>query len=94
MNISFSDIDAESLVLLLDSKGIAVSAGSACSTGDIAPSHVLMAMDRTAEEARSAVRITIDHYNTDAEIDHILETVPVCVGYLRGMRKRQYTGFT
>ena len=85
VNISFGGIEATSLVLLLAREGICVSAGSACSTGDLAPSHVLMALDRTAEEARSAVRITINHYNTDEQIDRILETVPRCVTFLRGM---------
>ena len=85
VNICFDGVCGDSLALLLNQHGIAVSTGSACSTGDLRPSHVLKAIGLTDEQARSSIRITIDDYNTDAEIDYILDTVPECVAYLRRM---------
>ena len=85
VNIGFDGIIGESLVLLLSQKGICVSSGSACTSGNLAPSHVLTAMGQTEEQAKSAIRISLSRFNTPAEIDYILETVPQCVSFLRGV---------
>jgi cysteine desulfurase len=86
VNVSFPGIDGGTLAILLDARGIAVSTGSACTTGDLAPSHVLKAIGCTDEEAKGAIRISLDHYNTDEEIDYILKTIPECVAGLRKMK--------
>jgi cysteine desulfurase len=83
VNVSFDGIEGESLLTLLDAKGISASAGSACHTGVSEPSHVLRAIGRTREQALSALRLTIDENNTDEEIDIIIGTVRESVEYLR-----------
>lgn len=83
VNVSFNGIEGESLLTLLDANGIAASAGSACHTGMSEPSHVLTAIGRTREQANAALRLTIDHTNTEAEIDTIIRTVRESVEYLR-----------
>ena len=74
----------KSLAIALDMKGIAVSTGSACSSGSTEPSHVLLAMGRSREEARSSVRFSFGRYNTRAEdVSRLLEAVVACVRQLR-----------
>ena len=86
VNIGFDGIEGSALVTMLSTKGVYCSAGSSCSSGSHTPSRVLMAIGRSDREARSAIRISIDHYNTEEEIEHILHTVPECVTYLRRIR--------
>lgn len=83
INFSFKGVDSESLVLLLDDKGIAVSAGSACSSSSHLPSHVLLAIGRSPELAYSSLRISLCKYNTDEEVDYIIKNVTDAVNYLR-----------
>ena len=71
--------------LLLDGKGICASSGSACTSGSLDPSHVLLAIGRPHEVAHGSLRLTLCESNTEAEIDHILACVPEIVAYLRGM---------
>ncbi len=85
VNFCFEGIEGESLILLLDSKGISVSSGSACTSGSLDPSHVLLAIGRPHEVAHGSLRLTIGEYNTEEEIDYILEVVPQVVKYLRDM---------
>ena len=73
------------MLLQLDSKQIAVSSGSACASGSLEPSHVIMAMGLGAEEAHGSVRITLGRENTEAEIDRFLEAFPPIVTHLRNM---------
>lgn len=83
VNVSFDGIEGESLLAVLDANGIAASAGSACHTGSKEPSHVLLAIGRTREQALSALRLTIDETNTDEEIDEIIRVTRESVAYLR-----------
>lgn len=83
-NLLFRGISAEALVIALDMKGIAVSTGSACSSGSIEPSRVLLAMGRTREEARSSVRFSFGRYNTIEEVDRLIEAVSPSIAKLRG----------
>ncbi len=85
VHFCFEGIEGESLLLLLDAKGIAASSGSACTSGDLDPSHVLLALGRPHEVAHGSLRLTFSHYNTMEEIDYILEQVPAVVEYLRNM---------
>ena len=78
-------IEGESLLLLLDAKGICASSGSACTSGSLDPSHVLLAIGRLHDVARGSLRLSLCEWNTDEEIDRILEAVPEVVEYLRGM---------
>lgn len=89
VNVSFDGIEGESLLTLLDAKGIAASAGSACHTGTSEPSHVLMAIGRTREQANAALRLTIDETNTESEIDIIIASVRESVEYLRKFTPKQ-----
>lgn len=84
VSFCFEDVDGEALVLLLDKKGICASSGSACSSGSLDPSHVLLALGRPPELARGSLRISLGRYNTEEEADYILEVVPELVSYLRG----------
>lgn len=84
-NISFSYIEGESLLLLLDALGIAASSGSACTSGSLDPSHVLMAIGLPHETAHGSLRLTLDRQNTEEEIDFILEKLPDIVQKLRDM---------
>jgi len=83
VNICFEGIEGESLLLLLDAKGVAASSGSACTSGSLDPSHVLLALGRPHEVAHGSLRLSLSAYNTQEEIDYILEIVPEVVGYLR-----------
>lgn len=84
-NISFSYVEGESLLLLLDSLGIAASSGSACTSGSLDPSHVLMAIGLPHETAHGSLRMTLDRQNTEAEVDFVLEKLPSIVQRLRDM---------
>ena len=84
VNFCFEGIEGESLLLLLDQKGIRVSSGSACTSGSLEPSHVLLAIGRPHEVAHGSLRISLCHENTEAEIDYIIDSVKEVVTYLRG----------
>jgi cysteine desulfurase len=89
-NISFEGIEAESLLIALDLEGIAVSTGSACSSGTLEPSHVLRAMGLPSHRTQNSIRISLGAGNTDAEVDTLLAKLPAVVGKLRtvtGMRR-------
>lgn len=83
INMAFEGIEAESLVLQLDLKGIAVSAGSACNSTNIEPSHVLKAIGLSDELAKASIRITIDENITDEQIDYLVNTIKNCVAKMR-----------
>lgn len=83
INVAFEGIEAESLVLQLDLKGIAVSAGSACNSTNIEPSHVLKAIGLSDELAKASIRITIDENITDEQIDYLVNTIKDCVAKMR-----------
>ncbi len=84
-NISFGYIEGESMLLLLDAMGIAASSGSACTSGSLDPSHVLMAIGLPHEIAHGSLRLTLDRGNTEEEVDLILEKIPDVVQKLRDM---------
>ena len=79
----FDFIEGEGLILQLDFKGIAASTGSACSTGALEPSHVLLAMGLTHEQAHGSLRVTLGRENTEEEVDYLLEVLPGVVSKLR-----------
>jgi cysteine desulfurase len=85
VNISFEFIEGESILLSLDMKGIAASSGSACTSGALAPSHVLLAMGLPHEVAHGSVRMTLGMGTSADDIDYVLETLPPIVERLRGM---------
>jgi len=92
LNLSFEYIEGESLLLNLDLKGIAASAGSACTSGNMEPSHVLSAMGVNPILAQGSLRFSLGLNNTEKDIDYIIETLPVIVAKLRAMsplNKRQ-----
>ena len=86
-NISFcfEGIEGESLLLMLDAYGICASSGSACTSGSLDPSHVLLAIGRVHDVAHGSLRLSLCEYNTEEEVDHILTVVPQVVSYLRNM---------
>ena len=99
VNFCFEGIEGESLLLLLDMKGVCASSGSACTSGSLDPSHVLLAIGRVHDVAHGSLRLSLCEYNTEEEVDHILKVVPEVVSYLRNMSpvwrdlqtgKRQY----
>ena len=85
VNVCFEGIEGESLLLLLDEKGIAASSGSACTSGSLDPSHVLLALGRPHEVAHGSLRLTLSAENRPEEIDYLLEVLPGIVSYLRDM---------
>ena len=85
VNFCFEGIEGESLLLLLDAKGICASSGSACTSGSLDPSHVLLAIGRPHEVAHGSLRLSLCHDTTEAQVDYILEKVPGIVAYLRDM---------
>ena len=85
VSFCFEGIEGESLLLLLDAKGICASSGSACTSGSLDPSHVLLAIGRVHDVAHGSLRLSLCHYNTEEEIDHILTAVPEVVQLLRNM---------
>ena len=84
VNFCFEGIEGESLLLLLDQAGICASSGSACTSGSLDPSHVLLAIGRPHEVAHGSLRLTLSEENTEADVDEILKEVPRIVEYLRG----------
>ena len=84
-NISFDGIEAESLLIALDLEGIAVSTGSACSSGTLEPSHVLRAMGLPAHRTQNSIRISLGQGNTDEQVDYFLEKLPAVVQKLRSL---------
>jgi cysteine desulfurase len=86
-NISFDGIEAESLLIALDLEGIAVSTGSACSSGTLEPSHVLRAMGLPAHRTQNSIRISLGAGNTDEEVSYFLEKLPGVVTKLRSLTK-------
>ena len=85
VSFCFEGIEGESLLLLLDAKGICASSGSACTSGSLDPSHVLLAIGRVHDVAHGSLRLSLCEWNTEEEIDHILEAVPEVVERLRDM---------
>ena len=83
VSFCFEGIEGESLLLLLDAKGVAASSGSACTSGSLDPSHVLLALGLPHEIAHGSLRLSLSEYNTMEEMDHILNVVPEVVSYLR-----------
>lgn len=84
VNFCFPDTEAEGLLLLLDNKGICASSGSACTSGFLDPSHVLLAIGRDPQTARGSLRLTLDYENTPEEVETIIEAVTDTVRILRG----------
>ena len=85
VSFCFEGVEGESLLLLLDAKSICASSGSACTSGSLDPSHVLLAIGRPHDVAHGSLRLSLCEWNTDEEIDRILDAVPEVVEYLRGM---------
>jgi len=85
VNMCFEGLEGESLLLMLDMKGIAASSGSACTSGSLDPSHVLLALGLPHEIAHGSLRLTLSHENTQEEVDYIINTVSSVVAYLREM---------
>ncbi len=85
VSFCFEGIEGESLLLLLDAKGICASSGSACTSGSLDPSHVLLAIGRVHDVAHGSLRLSLSEYNTEEEVEHILTVVPQVVSYLRNM---------
>lgn len=85
VNFCFEGVSGESLLLLLDSRGICASSGSACASGALDPSHVLLSLGLAPEIAQGSLRISLDISNTEEEIDCMLEVIPQVVEQLRGM---------
>ncbi len=82
-NIAFEGVEAEGILMLLDQAGICASSGSACTTGSLDPSHVLTAMGCSAARARGSIRFSLSRYNTEAEVEYVLERLPGIIGRLR-----------
>ena len=85
VSFCFEGIEGESLLLLLDAKGICASSGSACTSGSLDPSHVLLAIGRVHEIAHGSLRLSLCETNTEEEVDYMLREIPQVVEYLRGM---------
>ena len=82
-NLSFAGCEAEAILLMLDRDGICASSGSACTTGSLAPSHVLTAMGHTPEQSIGSVRLSLSKYTTDTEVDYLLKKLPPIIRNLR-----------
>jgi cysteine desulfurase len=87
-NISFDRVEAESLLIALDLEGIAVSTGSACSSGTLEPSHVLRAMGLPAHRTQNSLRFSLGLFSTEAEVDRVVEVLPRLVEKLRGLTRK------
>jgi cysteine desulfurase len=85
-NLSFDEVEAAGILAELDLAGICASSGSACTSGSVEPSHVLLAMGLRPERALGCVRFSLGLSNTDAEVDHLLEVLPRAVKRLRDGR--------
>ena len=84
-NVMFAGIEGEALVIALDLKGLACSVGAACSSGAVEPSHVLIAIGLSQEEAKSSLRFSLGRHTTESEIDFALEVIPAAVAQLRAL---------
>ena len=82
-NIAFEGVEAEGILMLLDQAGICASSGSACTTGSLDPSHVLTAMGCSVARARSSIRFSLGIYNTEAEVDYVMQYLPGIIAKLR-----------
>jgi cysteine desulfurase len=82
-NISFEFVEGESILLMLDEKGIAASSGSACTSGSLTPSHVLRAMGVPFTYLQGSIRFSLSRYNNDEDIDHIITGLPPIIERLR-----------
>src|SRR3981081_3436859 len=87
-NISFDRVEAESLVIALDLEGIAVSTGSACSSGTLEPSHVLRAMGLSTHRTQNSLRFSLGLFSTDEEVDRVVAVLPRIVDKLRVLTRR------
>ena len=87
-NISFRSIEGEGLLINLDMQGVAVSTGSACSSGSLEPSPVIRALGRDDELARGAIRFSFGKDNTEEDVDRVLEVLPTAVSNLRRLSPR------
>ena len=85
VNFGIRYIESESILLMLDLQGVAASSGSACTSGSLDPSHVLLAMGISHEEANGSLRMTLSEFTTEEEIDYVLEILPPIVQRLRDM---------
>ena len=83
VNFCFEGIEGESLLLLLDQKGIAASSGSACTSGSLDPSHVLLALGIPHEVAHGSLRLSLSENNTEEEVEYMIKAIPEVVNYLR-----------
>jgi cysteine desulfurase len=84
-NVSFENIEGEAILLHLDEAGVAASSGSACTTGSLEPSHVMMAMGLPYKFAHSSIRFSLSSYNTEEEVDKVIAVMPGIVEKLRGL---------
>jgi len=87
-NISFDRVEAESLLIALDLEGIAVSTGSACSSGTLEPSHVLRAMGFPSHRTQNSLRFSLGLFSTDEEVDRVIEVLPRLVEKLRSLSRK------
>ena len=85
VHFCFEGIEGESMLLLLDAKGVCASSGSACTSGSLDPSHVLLAIGRPHEVAHGSLRLSLSEWNTEEEIDYMIKVIPEVVTYLRNM---------
>ena len=85
INLSFHGIEGESILIMLDMRGICASSGSACTAGSIDPSHVLIATGLSPEEARESIRLTISDTTTKDEVDQVVDALIEITGRLREM---------
>ena len=84
-NLAFNGVDAQAILLKLDQEGVCCSLGSSCTTGAVQPSHVLRAMHMTNERARSSLRFSFGRFNTEDELDKVIEIIPRTIRKLRGL---------
>jgi cysteine desulfurase len=82
-SLSFEGVEAQGILLLLDEAGICASSGSACTSGSLDPSHVLLAMGCSSARARGSIRFSLGIYNTEAEVDFVLKQLPPIIAKLR-----------
>jgi len=85
LNISFKNAEGESILMMLDMEGIAISTGSACSSGSLEPSHVLSAMGLKPEWTHGSIRISLGRFNTEVEVNQFLKVLPLIIDKLRDM---------
>ncbi len=90
-NISFERVEAESLLIALDLEGVAVSTGSACSSGTLEPSHVLRAMGLPTHRTQNSLRFSLGMFSTEAEVDQVIDVLPRLVEKLRGLSRKPAT---